>query len=150
MFLYDIGVTPFEEPFKKLIHQGMIIKDGEKMSKSKGNVVNPNDYDPDEMRGYLMFLGHYFDGGDWNDRAISGIRKFIGRMKRWVDSADANGENIDIDDIVNTIDSYVESFKFNKVISTLMEFYNKHKNVKPNINTANRVTEIMKCFSPNF
>ena len=62
MFLYDQGIVPEEEPFKKLIHQGMITKDGSKMSKSIGNVVNPEDYDQDELRMYLMFIGHYFDG----------------------------------------------------------------------------------------
>ena len=72
MFLYDQGIVPEEEPFKKLIHQGMITKDGSKMSKSTGNVVNPEDYDQDELRMYLMFIGHYFDGGDWDDSKIKG------------------------------------------------------------------------------
>lgn len=150
MFLYDIGVTPFEEPFKKLIHQGMIIQDGEKMSKSTGNVVNPDDYDPDEMRMYLMFIGHYFDGGDWNDRAIKGIRKFRGRMERWIGEADSDGESVDVSDFIDRVDGYVESFKFNKVISTFMEFYNKNKNIKIDSQTADKITEMMRCFSPNF
>jgi leucyl-tRNA synthetase len=61
--IYDIAFIDFEEPFKRVIHQGMILKDGQKMSKSKGNVVNLDDYDSDEIRFYLMFIGHYFDGG---------------------------------------------------------------------------------------
>jgi len=77
MFLYDQGYVTEEEPFKKLIHQGMITKDGTKMAKSIGNVVNPDDYDPDELRMYLMFLGHYFDGGDWDDSKIKGIRRIL-------------------------------------------------------------------------
>lgn len=148
MFLYDIGVTPFEEPFKKLIHQGMIIKDGEKMSKSKGNVVNPDDYDPDEMRLYLMFIGPYFDGGDWNDNSIVGIRRFIHRMSTWTDKANEHGENIDTAILVNKINGYVESFKFNKVVSTMMEFYNKNKNTIMDIETAKSIKEILNCFAP--
>ena len=70
MFLYDIGFIDFEEPFTKVIHQGMILNNGEKMSKSKGNVINLDSYDSDEIRFYLMFIGHYFDGGSWNDKNI--------------------------------------------------------------------------------
>lgn len=150
MFLYDIGVTPFEEPFKKLIHQGMITYNGEKMSKSKGNVINPDDYDPDELRMYLMFIGHYFDGGSWDDGKIIGIRKFIGRMSRWLASSSDDGVRIDVDKLNNTIDGYVEAFKFNKVVSTLMEFYNSHKNIIPNKESANQLIVILKCFVPQF
>ena len=81
MFLYDIGFIDFEEPITKLVHQGMILNGGEKMSKSKGNVVSLDGYDPDEIRFYLMFIGHYFDGGSWSDENIIGIRRFINRMK---------------------------------------------------------------------
>jgi leucyl-tRNA synthetase len=84
MFLYDIGVVPQEEPFNKVMHQGMITANGAKMGKSKGNAVNPDDYDQDELRMFLMFLGPYQDGGDWNDKGINGIRRFLGRMKRWL------------------------------------------------------------------
>lgn len=73
MFLYDIGFIDFEESFKKVIHQGMILNNGEKMSKSKENVINPSDYVQRELRFYLMFIGHYFDGGSWDDKNIKGI-----------------------------------------------------------------------------
>jgi leucyl-tRNA synthetase len=64
-----------EEPFKKVIHQGMILNNGEKMSKTKGNVINPDDYQPSILRFYMMFIGHYFDGGSWDDKNINGITR---------------------------------------------------------------------------
>jgi leucyl-tRNA synthetase len=64
MFLYDIGFIDFEEPVK-INTSRMILNNGEKMSKSKGNVVSLDGYDPDTIRLYLMFIGHYFDGGSW-------------------------------------------------------------------------------------
>jgi len=150
MFLYDIGIVPKEEPFKRLIHQGMITLDGHKMSKSKGNVVNPDDYDPDELRMYLMFIGHYFDGGDWDDSKIKGIRRFIGRFSRWNESSVENGEDIDITQFKEKIDNFTESFKFNKVISSFMEFYNKNKNKTISNKTSNEITEMIRCFAPSF
>lgn len=154
MFLYDQGIVSSEEPFKKLIHQGMITKDGTKMSKSIGNVVNPDDYDPDELRMYLMFIGHYFDGGDWDDSKINGIRRALGKWNRWIEGvSEGVSEGVNAQDIINlqrSIDGYVESFKFNKVVSTLMEFYNKNKNKQLTGSTAAALTEIVRCFAPNF
>ena len=76
-FLRDIGLVNSDEPFAKLVHQGTITKDGAKMSKSKGNVVNPDEftskYGTDVFRMYLMFMGPYDQGGDWSDKGISGI-----------------------------------------------------------------------------
>jgi len=150
MFLYDQGIVPTEEPFKKVIHQGMITHKGEKMAKSKGNVINPDNYDPDELRMYLMFLGNYFDGGDWDDSKIVGIKKFIARFDRWTSSATGNGENIDLKSFIERIDGFVNSFKFNKVISSWMEFYNQNKGKVINTQTANELIKIFKVFAPGF
>lgn len=150
MFLYDQGIVPEEEPFKRVIHQGVITKDGSKMSKSTGNVVNPEEYDQDELRMYLMFIGHYFDGGDWDDSKIKGIRRALGKWSRWIDESDFDGEYINTMDLYRDIDGYVKSFKFNKVVSTLMEFYNKNKNNKIKPSTAAAFQEIVRCFAPNF
>jgi len=150
MFLYDLGIVPEEEPFKKLIHQGMITYNGAKMSKSTGNVINPDEYDQDELRLYLMFIGHYFEGGDWDDSKISGIRRFIGRFDRWVNLAISGGETIDMAKLKSDIDGYVESFKFNKVVSTLMEFYNKNKDKVINFETAEELKKIFCIFAPGF
>jgi len=150
MFLYDLGIVAEEEPFKRVVHQGMITNNGEKMSKSKGNVINPDDYDSDELRMYLMFIGHYFDGGDWDDSKITGIRRFIGRFKKWTDEASETGEEIDISQFRNKIDGFVTSFKFNKVVSTFMEFYNTNKNKQIHTSTANELKQMIKAFAPSF
>lgn len=82
-FLRDIGLTDSDEPFQTLIHQGTITNQGAKMSKSKGNVINPDDYikdiGADVFRLYLMFMGPYEMGGDWNDKGISGTERFVQR-----------------------------------------------------------------------
>lgn len=150
MFLYDIGVVPVEEPFKKVIHQGMITAGGQKMSKSAGNAVTPDDYDPDELRMYLMFLGHYFDGGDWSDEKIVGIRRFLNRMRKWINSASEEGEQLDLVGLHEHINKMVDSFKFNKVISGLMEFYNKNKDRIPDHYSADSMTKVLRVFAPSF
>lgn len=153
MFLYDQGIVPVEEPFKKVIHQGMITKDGHKMGKSKGNAVNPDDYDPDELRMYLMFLGHYFDGGDWSDQKIVGIRRFLGRMQRWL-KPDQESVNFlyfsQLKEFTKLIDDYVLAFKFNKVVSSFMELYNENKHLKPEKFACDYLTQILQCFAPGF
>ena len=148
MFLYDIGIVDEEEPFKKCIHQGMILKNGEKMSKSKGNVVNPDDYDQDELRMYLMFLGHYFDGGDFSDEKINGIKRFKWRMLNWLSKSEVNGENLDLTEFENKIFGYTESFKFNKVVSEFMTFYNINKNKVISDSTKERIVSILEIYMP--
>ena len=82
-FLRDIGYTNSDEPFSHLIHQGTITNQGAKMSKSKGNVVNPDqfieNYGSDVFRMYLMFMGPYELGGDWSDKGIAGTDRFVQR-----------------------------------------------------------------------
>jgi len=128
----------------------MITLDGNKMSKSKGNVVDPDDYDPDELRNYLMFIGPYFDGGDWDDSKIKGIIKFHNRLRRWFGSASDEGEDIELGGFINTIDRGVETFKFNLVISGFMKFYNTHKNKTISSSTKDELMRIFHCFSPGF
>ncbi|MEI6222569.1 MAG: class I tRNA ligase family protein, partial [bacterium] len=90
MVLYDLNYIPNEEPFAKLRHQGLIIKDGAKMSKSRGNVVNPDEfvekYGADVFRMYLLFMGPYEEGGDFSDRGIVGVRRFIEKAERLVNA----------------------------------------------------------------
>jgi leucyl-tRNA synthetase len=131
-----------------VIHQGVIRKDGAKMSKSKGNAVSPDDYDPDELRLYLMFIGPYFEGGEWSDEHIIGQRRFLSRMKRWL--SDKGSDCIDLASFENQVDRDVRAFKFNKVVSGFMEFYNRHKHLKPDGKTARRVEEMLRVFSPGF
>ncbi len=132
-FLYDIGEIPFDEPFSKVIHQGMILKDGVKMSKSKGNVINPLEYDPGQLRMYLMFIAHYFDGGSWSDQHFKGIVKFDKRIRTILEIKPddpqlsyQNAWNI-FNEFKDKVKDNFEQWKVNKVISEWMIYYNEIK-----------------------
>ena len=147
MFLYDIGFIDFEEPFTKVIHQGMILNNGEKMSKSKGNVINLDSYDSDEIRFYLMFIGHYFDGGSWNDKNINGIRRFISRMKEWLSRT--GDDTIDLVAFKKQIFDYTECFKFNKVVSSFMILLNENRNKNLTVETKKTLIELLEIYMPS-
>lgn len=135
-FLYDIGVIGFEEPFTKLFNQGMITgKNGIKMSKSKGNVVSPddlvNDYGCDSLRLYEMFVGPPELDAEWDDRGIEGVNRFLRRF--WnlaLDSLEANVQataemkklrNQAIRDVTRRL----EGFSLNTAVAAFMEYNNK-------------------------
>jgi leucyl-tRNA synthetase len=84
MFMYDQKLIDFEEPFKKFRAHGLLIKEGAKISKSRGNIVNPDElfeaFGADSVRTYLMFLSPLPDGGDWHDEGIRGVHRFLGRV----------------------------------------------------------------------
>lgn len=145
MFLFDIKFIDFEEPFKKVIHQGMILNDGEKMSKSKDNVVNPDKYDQKVLRFYLMFIGHYFDGGSWNDANIKGIERFFKRFELW--TSENGNDIIDIEKFKVEIFNYTDSFKFNKVVSSFMTFYNKNKKLRLTEKQNEEMRELLKIYT---
>lgn len=147
MFLCDIGFIDFEEPFTKVIHQGMILNNGEKMSKSKGNVVNLDNYDSDEIRFYLMFIGHYFDGGSWSDQNINGIRRFIGKMKEWMSRTGT--ETIDMVKFKKQVFDYTESFKFNKVVSSFMILLNENKGKNLTDECKQELVAVLSIYMPN-
>ena len=129
--LRDIGELNFDEPFKQLFHQGIITKDGAKMSKSRGNTVSPdkfiNDYGSDVFRCYLMFMGPYDEGGDWNDRGITGISKFLNRIFSIIQKP--TGESLSKDTIaihkaLKSVTNDLNNFKFNTALSRMMEMSN--------------------------
>ncbi len=147
MFLYDIGIVTEEEPFKRVVHQGMILNNGEKMSKSRGNVINPDNYQPSILRFFLMQLGPYSDGGSWNDAAINGINRFVNRFKEWM-SREGTDE-IDVSTFKETVFSYTERMKFNKVFSEFMTLVNSNrlKNLKPEIKEA--LISVLEIYMPD-
>ena len=150
MFLYDIGIVPVEEPFKRLVHQGMILNNGEKMSKSKGNVVDPTKYNVDELKFYLMFIGHYFDGGSWSDQNINGVRRFINNFKKWIDIEPSEGvETIDVDKFEAEIFNFTKAFKFNKVVSSFMILLNNNKGKKLTYDQRSRLVSLLKIYMPS-
>ena len=134
--LRDMGYLSFDEPFKRLIHQGMILDPkGQKMSKSKGNTVSPDEfiekYGSDVLRAYLMFGFNYEDGGPWSDDGIKAIDKFIGRVYRLVENYDGNENEETFEDIDyvlnNTIKNVridIENFQMNTSIARIMEYVN--------------------------
>ncbi len=138
--LYDLKLIDFDEPFQKLFHQGVITREGNKMSKSRGNVVNPDrfidEYGSDTFRMYMMFMGNYADGGDWSDEGIVGIHRFLNRIWRLVEMIDENkptGNETDRCKELERIRHYttkmvthgLENFHFNTAISRLMEMVNE-------------------------
>lgn len=134
-YLYDKGYIPYKEPFKKLFHQGMILgEDGNKMSKSLGNVINPNDivrdYGADVLRMYEMFMGPVADTKPWNTSNIEGVKKFIDRIHRLYFELDVikNEPNTNLDKVYNqTVKKVGEDYmamKINTAISQMMIFVN--------------------------
>lgn len=148
MVMYDAGLIDFEEPFKKVIHQGMILKDGQKMSKSLGNIVSPDNYDPGHLRFYLMFIGHYFDGGSFNDDNFKGIPRFVNKIKTWFSKT--GEEKINIEEFKQKIFQYTEDFKFNKVVSEWMILLNQNKNKSLVKQQKEELIELLKIYIPNF
>lgn len=134
-FLHDIGVVDFDEPFKKLFNQGMIGKNGAKMSKSKGNVVSPDDlvrdYGCDSLRMYELFVGPPELDAEWDDRGIDGVHRFLSRFWTLVeDNADKNFNETDEmvklrHKMVYDITNRLENFSLNTVVSGFMEYTNK-------------------------
>ena len=140
-FLYDIGVVNTKEPFQKLVNQGMILgENNEKMSKSRGNTVNPDDiiseYGADALRVYEMFMGPVDSGAKWTTEGIAGSRHFLDRVWRMI--VDENGDlrdrittinNGELDVVYNqTVKKVTEDFeglRFNTAISQLMIFVNE-------------------------
>ncbi|NLJ96064.1 MAG: leucine--tRNA ligase, partial [Clostridiales bacterium] len=134
-FLYDIGVVDFDEPFIKLFNQGMIGKDGAKMSKSKGNVVSPdsliNDYGRDSLRLYELFVGPPELDSEWDDRGIDGVYRFISRFYNLaMENKDKIIQGTDEweklrNRLVYDITTRLENFSLNTVVSGFMEYNNK-------------------------
>ncbi|MBN1349578.1 leucine--tRNA ligase [candidate division KSB1 bacterium] len=137
--LYDLKLIDFDEPFTRLVHQGIITHEGEKMSKTRGNVVNPDQfiekYGADCFRMYMMFMGSYTDGGDWNDEGINGLYRFINRFWRLIqqlNEIETNGAEQKLCKELNRVQHYsikmttidLERFHFNTCISRIMELVN--------------------------
>ncbi len=132
--LRDMGYLNFDEPFKSLVHQGLILgPDGEKMSKSKGNTVAPDplveEYGSDVLRGYLMFGFNYVEGGPWTDDGIIAINKFYRKVERLCEAIkedDLRYNDIDkvLHNSIKVIRNDIEKFQFNTSMSKIMEYTN--------------------------
>lgn len=130
--LRDLGFIDFEEPFQKLRNQGMILApDGEKMSKSKGNVINPDEViaelGADSLRLYEMFMGPLEDSKPWSTTGIIGVRRFLDKVVRFQESFKPGEEAKGIHKLIKKISSDIQGFKFNTAIAAFMEFLNENK-----------------------
>lgn len=135
--LRDMGYIHFDEPFKSLVHQGVILgPDGTRMSKSKGNIINPDkyvsEYGSDTFRLYLMFGFSYMEGGPWNDDGIKSVAKFLDRVERIVTKEHADGGDdkagkeleYALNYCVKNVTADMEAFSFNTAIARIMELVN--------------------------
>ncbi|MBP7057928.1 leucine--tRNA ligase [Candidatus Gracilibacteria bacterium] len=168
MVLHDLGFIDFDEPFKKLVHQGMITKDGAKMSKSKGNVVSPDTfvekYGSDVFRMYLMFMGPFSDGGDWNDQGITGIARFVERFYLLVSGAAHNdaaekkdkqiiGDPVELTRVlhrtIKKVTEDIEKFQFNTALAAFMEFVNFGFKSGIDHDTAEKLVKLIAPLAPH-
>ena len=142
-FLYDIGVVNTPEPYAKRTAQGLILgPDGEKMSKSKGNVVDPLDivqeYGADVLRTYVLFMGDYGSAAPWNENSVRGCKRFLERVADLPAMVQGEGSTPALESAfhktVKKVSSDIEEMKFNTAIAALMELLNK-------ISDAGRLTK---------
>lgn len=145
MFLHDTGLLDFDEPFAKLRHQGIITNRGAKISKSRGNVINPDHfldkYGSDTLRMYLMFMGSYAHGGDWDDSGINGVARFLARVYRLIvrhadgirghfslsysnltDKDPSLNHRLNL--TIKRVDNDIEALEFNTAVASMMELVN--------------------------
>ena len=133
-FLYDIGAVPCDEPYAKRTAQGLILgPDGEKMSKSKGNVVDPNDvvdeYGADVLRTYVLFMGDYASAAPWNESSMKGCKRFLERIADLTDLVRPDGGNAKLETsfhkTVKKVSGDIEELKFNTAIAAMMSLLNE-------------------------
>ena len=137
-FLYDMGIVNTPEPYAKRSAQGMILgSDGDKMSKSKGNVVDPLDiveeYGADTLRTYVLFMGDYGAATPWNENSVKGCKRFLERVAGFTDmlSEDKETEKLEtpLHKTIKKVSSDIEDMKFNTAIAALMTLTNDIYNV---------------------
>ena len=133
-FLYDMGIVNTPEPYAKRSAQGMILgSDGDKMSKSKGNVVDPldivNEYGADALRTYVLFMGDYGAAAPWNDSSVRGCKRFLERVAGltdiMTDEPAAKDMEVKIHKAIKKVSSDIEAMKFNTAIACLMTLINE-------------------------
>ena len=133
-FLYDIGVVPTAEPYARRSTQGLILaQDGSKMSKSKGNVVNPDDivkeYGADTLRTYILFIGDYGMEAPWSETGVKGAKKFLDRVMRiesLVTDEDIDSKELDreLNVTIKKVSEDYEDMKYNTAIAAMMSYVN--------------------------
>jgi len=135
MAFNHIGLIDFEEPFKRFVAHGLIVRDGAKMSKSKGNVINPDEYisqyGTDVFRVYLMFMGDYLEGGDFRDEGLRAMRNFLDRVWSALQPADIKKGKIRdsttlywLHRTIKAVTTDIKRFSYNTALARIMELLN--------------------------
>jgi leucyl-tRNA synthetase len=160
MVLHDAGLVNFEEPFTRFRAHGLIVREGAKMSKSKGNVVNPDQYidewGADAFRTYLMFLGPFEEGGDFRDKGISGVKRFLDRLWRSVHDAE-HGRPADSDverklhQTIRKVGDDVARLSYNTAIAAMMEYMNTMRagERRPRLEEVRPLVQLVSPFAPH-
>jgi leucyl-tRNA synthetase len=174
--LRDLGIVDFDEPFTRLHNQGIIVIERQKMSKSRGRVITPDEYveelGADAVRAYLMFIGPWELGGEWNDRGIKGIARWLNRVWNLVLGAYAqdkpkiaaeslNQESSNAEKelrhvthkTIKRVTEDMERFRFNTMIAALMEFTNylvkvKEEKLAPSVAWQEAIDALLLLFAP--
>jgi leucyl-tRNA synthetase len=160
MVLHDAGFIDFEEPFTRFRAHGMIVREGAKMSKSKGNVVNPDEYinewGADAFRTYLMFLGPYEEGGDFRDKGISGVKRFLDRLWRSVQDARTEGDlepevQRKLHQTIKKVGEDIPRLGYNTAIAAMMEYMNTMRSGerKPHVDEVRPLVQLVSPFAPH-
>ena len=157
--LYDLGVVPYAEPYHKRTSHGMILGEGgEKMSKSRGNVVNPNDvvaqYGADTMRMYIMFIGDFEKAAAWSDNAVKGCKRFLDRiwnLAEQVTPAEAYGKENEalLHKTIKKVSDDIENMKFNTAIAALMTLTNQFYDKGVNQAEFRTMLQLLSPFAPH-
>lgn len=159
--LFDFKYVTFEEPFLRLRNQGLILgPDGEKMSKSRGNVINPDDiikeFGADSLRMYEMFMGPLEDTKPWNTKGLIGLKRFLDRVWEWVEKNKENRKivtsesvKVEIQKLIKKITEDIENYKFNTAISAFMEFHNKIRNENISVLEIKQFLILLYPFAPH-
>jgi leucyl-tRNA synthetase len=161
MVLHDAGTLAFEEPFTRFRAHGMIVREGAKMSKSRGNVVNPDHYidewGADAFRTYLMFLGPFEEGGDFRDKGISGVKRFLDRLWKSVHEAVGDGGTPDLDvqrklhQTIKKVGEDIPRLSYNTAIAAMMEYMNTLRAGErtPRVDEVRPLVQLVSPFAPH-
>lgn len=158
-FLYDIGVVPTKEPYKKRTSHGMILGEGgDKMSKSRGNVVNPNDivneYGADTLRLYIMFIGDFEKAVPWSSTAVKGCKRFLDRIWNLAETpltgdGYSKANESEIHKTIKKVGDDIENMKFNTAIAALMSLVNGFYENKPSRGDVKTLLVLLSPFAPH-
>ncbi|NLA88142.1 MAG: leucine--tRNA ligase, partial [Clostridiales bacterium] len=160
-FLYDIGIAPTREPYMKRTSHGMILgEDGQKMSKSRGNVINPNDivdeFGADTLRLYIMFIGDFEKAAPWSSNAVKGCKRFLDRIWNLAETRLSGDEDSyspanesAVHRTIKKVSDDIDSMKFNTAIAALMALVNEFYDKAPSRADVKALLTLLSPFAPH-